>query len=47
MSGYTRNAIVHAGRLDDGVSFLEKPFTPDKLAVAVRCVLDQALSNSL
>ncbi|OFW59950.1 MAG: hypothetical protein A2133_05250 [Actinobacteria bacterium RBG_16_64_13] len=40
MSGYTRDAIVHAGRLDEGVNYLEKPFTPDRLAQRVREVLD-------
>ena len=41
MSGYTRDAIIHAGRLDEGVNFLEKPFTPQALARMVRTVLDQ------
>ena len=41
-TGYTRNAIVHNGMLDPGVSFLAKPFTLDQLAVKVRQVLDTA-----
>jgi CheY-like chemotaxis protein len=40
VSGHARDAIVHAGRLDEGVNFLAKPFTPDSLAAKVREVLD-------
>ena len=40
MSGYARDALVHAGRLDEGVNLLEKPFTPESLTDAVREVLD-------
>jgi len=30
-SGYTENAIVHHGRLDDGVSLISKPYAKDEL----------------
>ncbi|HYG28106.1 MAG TPA: ATP-binding protein [Caulobacteraceae bacterium] len=39
-SGYTRNAIVHNGRLDPGVQLLTKPFSYEELAERVRRVLD-------
>jgi len=42
MSGYTSDAIVHHGILDPDTAFLQKPFTPDGLAVKVREVLDAA-----
>jgi two-component system cell cycle sensor histidine kinase/response regulator CckA len=42
MSGYPRNSIVHAGRLDHGVSFLEKPFATSALAAMIRESLDRA-----
>ena len=41
MSGYSRDALAHAGRLDAGVNLLEKPFTPEALTGMVRQVLDQ------
>ena len=39
-TGYTRNAIVHGGRLDVGVSLLPKPYTAEELSRKVRAVLD-------
>jgi len=39
-TGYTRNAIVHNGRLDAGVNLISKPFTYVDLAVKIRRVLD-------
>jgi len=39
-SGYTDDAIVRHGVLEEGIAYLEKPFTPDKLAHKVREVLD-------
>jgi len=39
-SGYTRNAIVHNGRLDAGVEMIAKPFTYQALSARVREILD-------
>jgi PAS domain S-box-containing protein len=44
-SGYTRNAIVHGGRLDAGVEMIAKPFTVSALAQKVRDVLDTGKSR--
>jgi CheY-like chemotaxis protein len=40
MTGYSRNAIVHQGRLDEGVNLIQKPLTLAGLAAKVRDVLD-------
>jgi len=41
-TGYSRNAIVHHGRLDPGVQLITKPFTFEQLANRVRDCLDRA-----
>jgi CheY-like chemotaxis protein len=40
MTGYSRNAIVHQGRLDKGVEFLQKPIGQAQLAARIRALLD-------
>ena len=39
-TGYARNAIIHHGRLDEGVQLITKPFNLSDLAEKVRSVLD-------
>jgi two-component system NtrC family sensor kinase len=39
MTGYSRNAIVHQGRLDPGVSLIQKPFSETALASRVHGLL--------
>ncbi len=46
MSGYTANVIVHQGMLNDGVAFLQKPFSIHELAEKVRNVLDRVPGNA-
>jgi FixJ family two-component response regulator len=41
MTGYSRNAVVHQGRLDDGVDLLQKPVSQAQLATRVRAALDR------
>ena len=41
MSGYTDNAIVHKGVLDEGVHFIKKPFTVPGIISKLRNVLDE------
>jgi nitrogen-specific signal transduction histidine kinase/ActR/RegA family two-component response regulator len=50
MSGYTFSITTQAGMqsglLEDGVAFLQKPFTPSVLSENVREVLDRSLATS-
>ena len=39
-TGYTRNAIVHHGRLDPGVHMIGKPYSFNALGAKVRSLLD-------
>ena len=40
MSGYTANVIAHHGILDEGINFLQKPFSVKSMTEKVRQVLD-------
>lgn len=47
MSGYTDNAILHHGVLEQGIEFVQKPFTLEKLARKVRQVLDKQFIQNI
>ena len=41
MTGYSRNAVIHQGRLEDGVELIEKPVGQAQLAARIREILDR------
>jgi DNA-binding NtrC family response regulator len=44
MSGYTDNAVFHHGILEEGVNYIQKPFTIGGLMKKMREVLDRSPS---
>jgi len=40
MSGYTANVIANQGILEEGIPFIQKPFTKADLSAKVRQILD-------
>jgi len=42
MSGYTADVIAHQGVLDDGVAFIQKPFSMEDMTEKVREILDKS-----
>ena len=40
MSGYTDDAVLHAGMLNRGAGFIQKPFTAAQLSMRMRELLD-------
>ena len=43
MTGYSRNAVFHQGRLDEGVDLVQKPVSQAQLATRVRAALDRRI----
>ena len=46
LSGYTDDAVVQRGVLEEGASFLQKPFTPETLAARVRDILNRGAGGA-
>jgi CheY-like chemotaxis protein len=47
MSGYTANVIAHQGVLDEGVQFIQKPFSMKDIAVKIQNILEGADDNDV
>jgi CheY-like chemotaxis protein len=45
-SGYSDDAVIHDGRVDDDVTLLSKPYVRDELAQAIRMALDKRDTGS-
>ena len=45
-TGYTKDAIVHDGRLDEGLNFIGKPFTTAALTAKIEELLDLNLPEA-
>ncbi len=43
MTGYSRNAIIHQDRVDNGLELLQKPINQSQLASRVRDILDRKI----
>ena len=46
-SGYTENAMIHNGRLDEGINLLSKPYGRAELASAIRTLLSASSAPSI
>ena len=40
MSGYTADVIAHQGTLEEGINFIQKPFSTQLFSNKIRAVLD-------
>jgi PAS domain S-box-containing protein len=47
MSGYTADIVAHRGVLDEGIQFLQKPFSPKALAQKIRTLLDHPAKQEI
>jgi hypothetical protein len=45
-TGYTRNAIIHHGRLDEGINFIGKPYTAAALGEKVARLFQAAMRGT-